>query len=304
MSDNSSDVPECECASEGGLLSISETQDLCNISYSREATIAAFKDYFLFLTKLYLNPEQIAFPPEEGWEEITITNMQPLGKTDEVIELLQHLPYIKSSNLCHDIAPHCQLADYSSIAHTILSPETFFIKDQTPAEFYKAVTQGVWDHIPPHVIGLAIGRENAMFLDTHLGVIYWPGGNFHRAAVGYAMRSDAPSFKPIRDESLDYAPEEEMWRSAGSGLKCGRGIVEFFEMLKFHFRELHFLPVSRRRVEDNLRWAKKAVEEVFRLHGWPDMLVYQKDECMEAVAGKVEDTGATGPKYYAVLKFN
>lgn len=106
MSDNDSDVPECDCASESGLLSISETLDLCNISYSREATIAAFKEYFLFLTELYLDPEQIVFPPEEGWEEITITNMQPLGKTDKVIELLRHLPYIKPSGLCHDSTPY------------------------------------------------------------------------------------------------------------------------------------------------------------------------------------------------------
>ncbi|WPA98275.1 uncharacterized protein RHO25_002887 [Cercospora beticola] len=308
MSDNDSDVPECDCASESGLLSISETLDLCNISYSREATIAAFKEYFLFLTELYLDPEQIVFPPTEGWEEITITNLRPLGKTDEVIELLRHLPYIKPSGLCHDIAPHCHLADYSSIARTILSPETFFIKDQNPAEFYSAVTHGIWDNIPPHVIGLAIGRENAMFLDTHLGVIYWPGGNFHPAAVGYAMHPDAP-FQAIRDESFDYAPEEEMWRNAGSGLKCGWGIEEFFEMLKFHFRELNFLPTSGRRVEDNfavvregeehpnddIYRAKKVAVEVFRQHGWPDMLVYQKDECMEAVARKVEELERQDP---------
>lgn len=149
-------------------------------------------------------------------------------------------PILPPANENKPVAPHCHLADYSSIAHTILSPETFFIKDQNPAEFYSATTHGIWDNIPPHVIGLAIGRENAMFLDTHLGVIYWPGGgNFHPAAVGYAMRPDAP-FQAIRDESFDYAPEEEMWRNAGSGLKCGWGIEEFFEMLKFQFSRIEF----------------------------------------------------------------
>lgn len=115
MSDTNSDVPECDCTSEHDLLSISETQDLCNISYSREATIAALKDYFLFLTELYLDPEQVAFSPKEGWEEITITNMRPLGKTDEVIQLLRHLPYIKSSGLGHDSTPTREDRNYDAI---------------------------------------------------------------------------------------------------------------------------------------------------------------------------------------------
>lgn len=35
-------------------LSISETQDLCNITYSRKGTIAAFNGYFEFLTAMFM----------------------------------------------------------------------------------------------------------------------------------------------------------------------------------------------------------------------------------------------------------
>jgi hypothetical protein len=78
-----------------GLLSISETEDLCNIHYSREATVAAFEDYFEFLTAMYMDPAVIQTPPEGGWPQITVESMRPLGKTDEVVDLLRHLPYIR-----------------------------------------------------------------------------------------------------------------------------------------------------------------------------------------------------------------
>ncbi|GIZ38309.1 hypothetical protein CKM354_000172900 [Cercospora kikuchii] len=142
-----------------------------------------------------------------------------------------------------------------------------------------------------------------MFLDTHLGVIYWPGGNFPPAAVGYAMHPDAP-FKPIRDESFDYAREEEMWRNAGSGLKCGWAMEDFFEMLKFHFRELNFLPTSRQRVEDNFAVGEEgsggsvSTAWVARYAGLPKRRVH--GSCGEEGRG----IGATGSEHYVVLKFN
>jgi hypothetical protein len=40
--------------------------ELSEIVYSRDATVAAFRDYYLFLTKMYLNESDIMEPPEEG----------------------------------------------------------------------------------------------------------------------------------------------------------------------------------------------------------------------------------------------
>lgn len=83
---------EDECDSDTGLLAISETEDLCNISYSRDATVTAFKEYFQFLTQMYLDPEHVVYPPDDGWPEITTASMQGFHKTDEVVDLLRHLP--------------------------------------------------------------------------------------------------------------------------------------------------------------------------------------------------------------------
>lgn len=89
--------PNNENVSDNGLLDISETVDLRNLSYSRADTIAAFEDYYKFLKLMYLDEDIVTFPPEGGWPEITTESMQNLGKTDEVVALLRHIPYIQVS---------------------------------------------------------------------------------------------------------------------------------------------------------------------------------------------------------------
>jgi hypothetical protein len=44
--------------------------DLEDITYSREATIAAVTDYYTFLTRMYLNKSDITYPPSGGWPSI------------------------------------------------------------------------------------------------------------------------------------------------------------------------------------------------------------------------------------------
>lgn len=89
-----------EFASDDGSdrLSISDTIDLVNITYSRDATIAAVTSYLQFLTKMYLDEDRILMPPHGGWPEITDEFVKELGKTEEVGDLLRYLPYIKYHN--------------------------------------------------------------------------------------------------------------------------------------------------------------------------------------------------------------
>jgi hypothetical protein len=81
--------------SSNGLLSISETYDLCDITFSREATVAAFTDYYAFLSAMYLDSTVIQEPPQGGWPDITTEKMRALGKPDEVMALLRRLPYTR-----------------------------------------------------------------------------------------------------------------------------------------------------------------------------------------------------------------
>jgi len=45
---------------------------------------------------MYLRESDVIEPPEGGWPNITTDSLQDLGKTDEVISLLRHLPYIRA----------------------------------------------------------------------------------------------------------------------------------------------------------------------------------------------------------------
>ena len=55
------------------------------VGFNRDATVAAIRDYYHFLTKMYLDEDRIMEPPPGGWPNMTPETMSPLGKTDEVI---------------------------------------------------------------------------------------------------------------------------------------------------------------------------------------------------------------------------
>jgi hypothetical protein len=66
--------------------------------YDREAIVAAVTDFYEHMIKLpHIEPSDLLYPPPEGWSTITQSNFAPLKKSREVIELLRHLPYLKTS---------------------------------------------------------------------------------------------------------------------------------------------------------------------------------------------------------------
>lgn len=64
--------------------------------YSQDQVIAAVTDYYDFLTRLHVKPEDIRRPPQGGWPEISQERFSKLGKTDKAINLLKHLPYVQN----------------------------------------------------------------------------------------------------------------------------------------------------------------------------------------------------------------
>ncbi|KAF1969271.1 hypothetical protein BU23DRAFT_582752 [Bimuria novae-zelandiae CBS 107.79] len=117
---------------------------LDDVSYSLAKCIEAIRDYYNFLTKLYLDPSEIVQPPEGGWSTITSTALQGLGKSNEVITLLRNLPYIRTTD------------------------------GEAEFEDLKVASQGVSyaEDIPAHVVGLSTGEDGhgTFLLDTDLGV--------------------------------------------------------------------------------------------------------------------------------------
>lgn len=92
-------------------------RDLRRIAYSRQGTIAAITRYYKFLIDMYMDSDVVEYPPETGWPEITPATMQAIGKTDEVIELLRHLPYIRHGD--HEIQCMCRSSRLRSSLYSL-----------------------------------------------------------------------------------------------------------------------------------------------------------------------------------------
>jgi hypothetical protein len=252
-----------------------------DIEYSRDETVAAVREYYQFLTKMYLDEAYIIEPPAEGWPDITNRSFT-LDKSKAVIDLLRHLPYIKNtSNLNVDAqgAPECEFADWQGI-----------FQRGADRKMIRAGTEdlAISDNIPKHVIGLTCGGSYVprFLLDVKLGTIMWykcPGG----------IRDD-PIHEEVEDDPYDYCSDDEEaeWRDDGTTW----AIPDFFAELKDHFRRLDFVPLGPRRVIDV--WKRSTpdheamlagVQDIYRQHGWPKVENYDKTACLTAVTKFIEE---------------
>ncbi|KAH7082873.1 hypothetical protein BKA63DRAFT_583990 [Paraphoma chrysanthemicola] len=252
-----------------------------DIEYSHAETIAAIRDYYQFLTTMYLDETYIVEPPPDGWPDIS-TRSYTLDKSKKVINLLQHLPYIKFANndtLDAEAGPDCIFADWQSIFKRAADRKTVTSATEGPS---------ISDKVPRNVIGLTWGNNHTpkFLLDVKLGTIQW------YACPGEAC--DEPINEPIQDDPYDYfsGEEEAEWRAEGETWT----ILDFFEELKEHFRRLNLVPLSRKKVvhvwktaPENYQEMLVGVKHIYRQHAWPDLKQYDKEECLKAVEKFVEE---------------
>jgi hypothetical protein len=265
--------------------------ELADVTYSREATIAAVSDYYNFLTKLYLKDSQIIYPPAGGWPSITQADpdtLASLGKSAEVLALLAHLPYVRSPGHRADDAegaPGCFFADWQDHIASLTRS-----MGATTSDELRIVTEGVpfCEPAPPHVVGLTSGsRENPiMVLDTKLGIIHWEecplniDFDYYSTKVDY----DPPGDDDDEEEDDEQDDEEEVYEEENKEdeddhekhdhadddkrdaavrkkeLEWRQGapawaIPDFFEILKDQFRKLQWIPTSHNEVWD-VSWSR------------------------------------------------
>jgi hypothetical protein len=251
--------------------------ELQEVSYSREATIAAFRDFYQFLTKMYLSENMVEEPPAGGWPTVTNENVHFLGKTDEVAELMRHLPYISNDCL---LAPHAEVAHWPKLfSHHPHDQRVPF--DGTNTDDLRLLSEDLdWENVPSSAFGISIGHDT-FILDVQFGVIFWLD------APDEARKT--PAREQIIGDFFDDTPENEHeWRCAPAW-----AIVDFFEVLKKQYTDLKYLPVHGRRLET---WSEKnkrrpvlgCIRQIYQEHGWPDLSVYKKEECLKAVDKLIE----------------
>jgi hypothetical protein len=256
--------------------------DLEDVSYSREATITAFTDYYTFLTRMYLKESHVVYPPAGGWPAIVNADpatLQHLGKSDEVLALLARLPYIR-----HPIYGHSD--DNAEVAPChVIADWTDFIAGLTPdtAQESRLITEGELAHMRinlPHVVGLTWNQDEAWVLDTELGIIHW---------------QDCPSRIDFGDDRMssvvwdvehEVSEEEADWRQSATAW----AIPDFFRILKDQFIQLKWIPISHSTLkgvpddeDDDEEGMIPMLQDIYREHGWPDLAVYRKSECLAAV---------------------
>jgi hypothetical protein len=178
---------------------------------------------------MYMDGSEIAEPPEVGWDTIDPNGWPNFDKTEEVVELLRHLPYINQGNGAQGAA-NCDFMDW----HT------------TPADMDgEDIREATEPHpddatIPSHIVGLTIQSEyDVTFLfDTELGVIYW-----------HECQTEAKSAVPeVEDDPYDWVdddliPEDQVEWRAGSGLDMSLYKLYMRFMLTSHTHILGFGPL-------------------------------------------------------------
>lgn len=191
--------------------------------YSLDETVAVFKDFFIFLTQMYMDPDCIEEPPEGGWPNITQETMRQLKKHDNVIELLRHLPRVLLDKR-PEILPKCLWMDWTVRADELINEEFDGETILTMSQGWECQFKG---KIPRHCIGLTLvdRDEDVIILETSDGMVHWqvcpqkfqdfaspqPGWLDYSLEEGMNESADAEIGNPtsINDEHGDVSEEDE-----------------------------------------------------------------------------------------------
>lgn len=120
--------------------------------YSQDVCVAALTSLYESLP--HIASSDIRYPPAEGWPEITQASLQAVGlrKTDQVVELLRHLPYINGQFPW--VAPDAYVVDYRK---AVTERGTYPFR---PLELSKALTgpPGEGNLVKPWVVEITSGK--------------------------------------------------------------------------------------------------------------------------------------------------
>lgn len=113
------------------------------------------KFYNFLVTHSLLPASTIKTPPTEGWPEENRQTFRKMGKSEEVVDLLCHLPYISDAHWFWPDRDWRWLKETKAIDYT--SPSNLMRIDGS-YESTRYMFQPINQAIPPHVFSLTIGR--------------------------------------------------------------------------------------------------------------------------------------------------
>lgn len=144
--------------------------------YSRDECVAAIRDFYDFLGKMFLDlPASIIYPPPGGWPNMTPEVMDCLGKDPEVINLLRRLPFPDDQPYTArpQCLPGCQFYAWKTSVDKLKEEKA----DGEDLLFATESEEDEFDSkIPKYCVGLTHAlniSEYVMLLDVKTGLVYW-----------------------------------------------------------------------------------------------------------------------------------
>ncbi|KAI0439038.1 hypothetical protein F4803DRAFT_532815 [Xylaria telfairii] len=178
---------------------------------SDEETIAAVHDFYSTIIRLpYVDTDALVLPPPEGWSGVNADELRKRGKTEEVIELLRHLPCLRNPG---------------NNRKWMLSPNTLAIA-YCDGEVYDPLLDEL-QPTPAHCIWLTAhdSRDGTdLLLDTHAGSI-----------TEWSMLE--------KGLMVDYADYEGMDKTDRWMCYPTMAIVDFFKLWQARWEKLVWIPI-------------------------------------------------------------
>lgn len=237
--------------------------------YERDKIVEAITNFYSLLTELFLPTSVLKLPPAGGWPNIW-SGPATFHKTDLVMDLLRHLPYIANDGpTANSIHYKCNVVDYSTFG-----PPEFARADSEFESFAEAVDLPSED--APHCFLLARGYESGgrnMILNTATGELLVDMIRYNVEYVGDLVQY----LDGLKEEyrSLTIVPvlgEEARAENLSPEEEADESKVE--DILKTEIR------ASEEPLWTDLdfRWAR----HLYRSHGWPGP-DYKKNDALKAI---------------------
>lgn len=227
----------------------------------RKAIAAELLSYYEFLTSMYLPKDALKRAPDEGWDIVNAERFGFLNKTDTVLDIYKHIPYIK-----HDagdgyfIAKSTTCIDYTGEVFLKRKLRTRLASEAGP-EGPEGHGGPLWDRLrqPEHIAILAdcVQSRNGFYiaLDTRDGT--------------------AARLRPLDEQDSPAAYEYD-------------SLHELLRDLKQKFINLELIPVDAHDIISHTGDGHPDpsyptnIQELYRRHGWPSKN-FKKYACLRQV---------------------
>ncbi|KUJ19066.1 uncharacterized protein LY89DRAFT_475940 [Mollisia scopiformis] len=246
-------------------------------TYNRDEVVRLITEFYQFLACMpFIEPEDIQYPAPSGWPNITPERFAALDKTDAVIDLLAHLPYIRNHSFGLGRGMYSTCIWFQTCALNYAEdPFKTSPLDLEKIEYLKLpVPDSEPVVVPPHV---AVWTEQEVPLVGHIFMID-------------TMDGTITEYPDWRDCGWAQYPQHDprSWRNEYDKTML---LSEFLDEMKQGYLELRWIPYWFRKVpkvyvrggarNDRGNGDEEELYKIMIAHGWPDE--FRRDECKAAL---------------------